>query len=159
MRADTPSSNSLSQVDYTLIHNNLNSRVQLTEEELALFDSVISRQRLSKKSVLLKEGQLCRYFSYVHSGALRAYTVDKQGREATVMFALSDWWITDMYGFLNGKPAMMYIEAIEDSVIFQLGKPQLDDLLAGMPKFETFFHRIFIATGRLWAVALLHQSL
>jgi hypothetical protein len=40
------------------------------------------------------------------------------------MFAVADWWVTDMYCFLNAKPAMMYIEAIENSCI---------------PKFERFF--------------------
>ena len=38
------------------------------------------------------------------------------------MFAVPDWWVTDMYCFLNGRPAMMYVEAIEDSCIFQIRK-------------------------------------
>jgi CRP-like cAMP-binding protein len=88
---------------------------------------------------LLEEGQPCKYFNYVHSGALRAYTIDKQGKEATIMFAMPDWWITDMYCFLNGKPAMLYIEAIEDSRIFQISKAELDDLFMRIPKFERFF--------------------
>ena len=55
------------------------------------------------------------------------------------MFAVEDWWITDMYCFVNHKPAMMHIEAIEDSCIFQLKKEKLDELLIKVPKFEKFF--------------------
>lgn len=31
-------------------------------------------------------------------------------KESTIMFAVADWWLTDMYCFLNEKPAMMYID-------------------------------------------------
>jgi CRP-like cAMP-binding protein len=89
--------------------------------------------------LLLIEGQTCKYLSYVHSGALRAFHLDKEGKESTIMFAVADWWITDMYCYLNEKPAMMYIEAIEDSCIFQLSKEGLEKLFNDVPKFERFF--------------------
>jgi CRP-like cAMP-binding protein len=55
------------------------------------------------------------------------------------MFAVADWWVTDMYCFLNEKPAMMYIEAIEDSQVFQITKENLEKLYVHIPKFERFF--------------------
>ena len=55
------------------------------------------------------------------------------------MFALPDWWVTDMYCYLNAKPAMMYIEAIADSCVFQLSRDNFDNLFAAIPKFERFF--------------------
>jgi CRP-like cAMP-binding protein len=55
------------------------------------------------------------------------------------MFAVSDWWVTDMYCFLNERPAMTYIEAIEDSYIYQLSKNNMDKLFKQVPKFERFF--------------------
>ena len=44
-----------------------------------------------------------------------------------------------MFCFLNNKPAMMYIEAIEDSNILQISKDDLDELFIKVPKFERFF--------------------
>ena len=75
----------------------------------------------------------------MHSGAVRACYVDATGKESTIMFAVADWWITDMYCFLNDKPAMMDIEAIEDSWVFQLSRENLDKLFVNVPKFERFF--------------------
>jgi len=92
-----------------------------------------------RKTILLTEDQACRQLSYVHSGALRSYCLDKDGKESTVMFAISDWWVTDMYSYLNEKPSMMYITAIEDSCIFQLSRSNFDKLLSVVPKFERFF--------------------
>lgn len=121
------------------ILKNISKHIELDEEEAGFFRSLISEKLVAKKTLVLKEGQVCKYISYVHSGALRAYCIDKEGREATIMFASADWWVTDMYCFLNNRPAMMYIEAIGDSCIFQLSKEQLDKLFCAVPKFERFF--------------------
>ncbi len=124
---------------HNLILKNISKHIDLDKEEVSSFIPLIIMKNVAKKTLLLKEGQVCKYISYVHSGALRAYCVDKEGREATIMFAVADWWVTDMFCFLNEKPAMMYIEAIEDSCIFQLSKENLEKLFYNVPKFERFF--------------------
>src|SRR5579872_7193152 len=126
-------------IDYDAILKNVGRHVQLDVEEEEHFISLLKFRRLPRKALLLKEGQLCKYFYYVHSGALRAYCRDVRGREATIMFAPADWWVTDMYCFLNGRKAMMDIEALEESEVFQLSKPQLDELLGRRPTFEHWF--------------------
>src|SRR4051812_14515898 len=96
------------------ILKNINRHIQLDEDEIRYFLSLLSFKEVPRKTILLKEGQKCSYLNYVHSGALRAYHLDRSGKESTIMFAVPDWWVTDMYCFLNEKPAMVYIEAIED---------------------------------------------
>lgn len=118
---------------------NVRNRIDLTADEEAHFLSLVRSKPVAKKELLLREGQICHHLYYVTSGALRAYCIDKAGKEATIMFAVADWWVTDMYCFLNRRPAMMYVEAIEDSLVFQLGREQMEDLLREVPKFERFF--------------------
>jgi len=105
---------------HDLIFKNISKHIDLDEKEVNVFTGLITKKNVSKKTLILREGQVCKYINFVNSGALRAYHVDKEGKEATIMFAVADWWVTDMFCFLNEKPAMMYIEAIEDSCIFQL---------------------------------------
>ncbi|HSN07845.1 MAG TPA: Crp/Fnr family transcriptional regulator [Hanamia sp.] len=124
---------------YDTILKNVDKHIELDKEEVKLFTSLITFKAIPKKSLVLHEGQKCRYISYVQSGALRAYYVDKCGKESTIMFAVTDWWVTDMFCFLNEKPAMMYIEAIEESCLFQLSKEHLEKLFYNVPKFERFF--------------------
>ena len=123
----------------SLLLQNIAKHVQLNEEETVYFSSLIISKKLPRKTLLLAAGQDCRYLSYVDSGALRSYYVDKDSRESTIMFAIADWWITDMYCYLNKKPAMMHIEAIEDSTILQISRLNFDQLLQQVPKFEKFF--------------------
>lgn len=124
---------------HSLILNNVAKHITLDKEEANYFLSLFACKEVPRKTILLKEGQACRYLIFVHSGALRAFHLDKEGKESTIMFAVSDWWVTDMYCFLNERPAMTYIEAIEDSYIYQLSKNNMDKLFKQVPKFERFF--------------------
>lgn len=124
---------------HDLILKNIAKHIDLDKEEETFFISLITSKEVAKKTLILKEGQVCKYISYVHSGALRAFHIDKEGKEATIMFAVADWWVTDMFCFLNEKHAMTNIEAINDSCIFQLSKAHLEKLFYSVPKFERFF--------------------
>lgn len=125
-------------IDFESILTNVGRHVELDAEEVEYFISQLKFRRLARKALLLKEGQACRNFYFVHSGTLRAFCRDARGRESTIMFAPADWWVTDMYCFLNGRKAMMYIEALEASEVFALSRLQFDGLME-RPKFERWF--------------------
>ncbi len=122
-----------------LILRNVAKHIDLDAEEIIIFLSMLKWKQVKRKTLILNSGEVCKYISFVHSGVLRAFYLDNQGKQVTVMFAVNDWWITDMYCFLNYKPAMMHIEALTDSHILQLSKKNLDRLLRMVPKFEKFF--------------------
>jgi CRP-like cAMP-binding protein len=122
-----------------LILTNISKHITIDSRETEYFLSLLERKQIKKKALLLKAGEPCRTFNYVTSGALRAFYVDAHDKEATIMFAVADWWITDMPCFINEKAAMINIEAISDSTIFQLTKADMDSLYTRIPKFERFF--------------------
>src|SRR5438445_13054417 len=96
----------------------IEKHISLDRGEKDYFVSLLREETIPKKGLVLKEGQLCRTISYVHTGALRAFHLNKEGKETTIMFAIPDWWITDMFCFISVQPAMLCIEAIEPSIIF-----------------------------------------
>lgn len=127
---------------YDIILKNINKHISLDKEEISYFTSLLKEKKVAKKSMILREEQVCKEISFVQSGALRAFYMDQVGKESTIMFAIADWWVTDMFCFVNEQPAMLNIEAIEDSVILQLLKTDLDKLYIKIPKFERFFRII-----------------
>jgi len=129
-------------MDYSAILKNIAKHITLDEKEAACFTSLLSYREVKKKESLLREGEFCRNINYVHSGVLRAYYLDKEGNENIIMFAIHDWWVTDIYGFATGNPAVMHIDALENSAIFQLSKNDLEGLFREVPKFERFFRII-----------------
>ena len=121
------------------ILTNITKHISLSPEEQDHFISLLTYKEIPKKTTILSEGQPCNQLSYIHSGALRSYCLDKNGKESTIMFAIADWWLTDMYCFLNERPSMTFIETIEDSQILNISKDKFDHLFTAIPKFERFF--------------------
>jgi len=126
-------------MDDRLILSNVARHVDLDSSEAAYFVSLLSFRHLRKKERLLEAGQPCAHINFVAAGILRAFYQTATLREATIMFAVADWWITDMPCFVSGQPAMITLEALEDSAVWQLSKEDLDTLYNKVPKFERFF--------------------
>lgn len=129
-------------MDYSAILKNIAKHIALDEKEAICFTSLLSYREVKKKESLLEEGARCKFINYVDKGVLRAYYLDKEGNENSIMFAINDWWVTDIYSFATGNPAVMCIDALENSTIFQLSKDDLERLLVEVPKFERFFRII-----------------
>jgi CRP-like cAMP-binding protein len=126
-------------MDYSAILHNIAKHITLDEKEITRFTGALSYREVKKKENLLQEGQSCKHINYVHSGVLRAYYLDQECNENIIMFAIHDWWVTDIYSFATGNPAVMHIDALENSLIFQLQKEELERLFVEVPKFERFF--------------------
>jgi len=118
---------------------NVNKHIKLDGHEVDYFTSLLKPTKLARNQYLLQVGQPCTTFNYVINGALRAFYRDEDEKEATIMFAIADWWITDMPSFVSGQLAMIHIQAIKESTVLQLTKAQMDHLLETVPKFEKYF--------------------
>jgi CRP-like cAMP-binding protein len=129
-------------MDYTSILKNISKHISLDDAEIKLFTARLTSRTIQKKEIILKAGEVCSHLNYVQDGVLRAYYSDQQGNENIIMFAIHDWWITDMYSFATQNPAVFHIDALEESSIIQLEKKNLDDLYQSVPKFERFFRII-----------------
>ena len=122
-----------------LILSNVHKHIELTHGEEEHFLSLLRRKALKKKDFLLKAGEYCKTISYVNSGVLRAFYRDEDDKESTIMFAVSDWWITDMPCFVSQERSRLYIEATTRSDVWELSRGDLESLYKQVPKFERFF--------------------
>ena len=123
----------------SVILTNVAKHITLTEKEKTYFLSLLHYQTLKRKDFLLQEGETCKNSTFVLDGALKGYTVDKEGNEHILSFALQDWWIADMYSYISQKPGVLNIEAVADSELAMLSKENQEMLYAKVPKFERFF--------------------
>ena len=90
-----------SKMNFDPILKNIAKHVKLQKDEIDHFTSLLTLREVPKKKLLLKEGDPCTTINYVHSGILRAYCYDKEIHERVIMFAVQDWWITDIQGICN----------------------------------------------------------
>ena len=71
--------------------------------------------QIKKGEILQRSGDLKHKVYHVRSGLLRSYYIDNSGKEHIFMFAPERWTIADNRG--PERPAELYIDAIEDSVL------------------------------------------
>ena len=94
-----------------LIFKNFLKHISICHLEKHKLNSALLERQIGRKEIALHQGQICRKIYFVQSGSLRAFHINEDGNESTIMFAVCDWWITDMNCFANQKPAMLTIES------------------------------------------------
>lgn len=124
---------------HPLLEAGLSRHIQLTDEEKELLWQSVTLRKYRKRQYVLQAGDVCRYESFVVSGCLRAYYVDDAGTEHIIMFAVEDWWTSDLLSFLTQTPAQLNIDALEDAEVLQIERSALEALYHKIPKLERFF--------------------
>lgn len=123
---------------YEVFFQALKSKVDVTENDIAIIKAHLTPKKLRKKQYLLQEGDVCKFVAFVEKGVLRSYTIDEKGTERIIQFALEGWLISDLYSFLTAEPATYNIDAIEDCELVLISKTAHEDLLRTVPKYETW---------------------
>lgn len=117
----------------------IREKVELSATDAETLKSFFIPKKVRKRQYVLNAGDVCQYITFVEQGMLRSFTVDEDGHEHVVQFAIEGWWISDVGSFVSGKEALYNIEALEDSALLHLTKTGMEDLLTEIPVMERFF--------------------
>ena len=126
-----------------LLYAHLSKNISLTREEFAVFVSLLKPVTLKKGAFLIREGDVCKYETFVTKGCLKAYYEDEKGAHHILDFLIEGWWADDLYSFFTETPSKSTIEALEDTDVLQISKHDLEALYEKIPKFERFFRLLF----------------
>lgn len=129
-------------MEITPIIDNIRRYVNLTADDEREFARIVQVTEIKKRDFVVKPGGVCHYQTYVAKGALRSYLIDDNGDEHTIQFAIEDWFISDFNSYIHRQPASLYVEAMEDSVLFQIGYQEVEELCTTNPVFERFFRLV-----------------
>jgi CRP-like cAMP-binding protein len=113
--------------------------INLPVEELDLFHSLLKHRHLKKKTFLLQEGEVCDFEGFIIKGCIRTYYLDKEGVETILLFAVEDWWVSDITSFSEQKPSNLFIETLEDCELLTIDYRSKARLFAEIPAFERMF--------------------
>ena len=111
----------------------------LTKEEADFFVGHFKKNKIKKKQFIIQPDFIAKYRNYILKGTFRAFVIGNDGQEHTISLAMDGWWISDPNSYIYQQPATMFVEALEDSIIFQLDYKSEQVLKAHNHKFETFF--------------------
>lgn len=136
--------------NYESILANIGRFVSLQPQEEQELISIIKTTRIKKRQFLDQPGFTSAYRNYVVKGAFRSFFVDDEGKDHTVQIAVDDWFVSDFHSYITQTPATLFVEALEDSVIFQMKYDDIEGLCAKSHNMSEYFR---ITTERAFAYA------
>lgn len=128
---------------FEVFFSQVKDKVLLSEAEQKLVKTFFSPKKIRKRQYLLQEGNICRHLAFVEKGLLRSYNVDDKGIEHMIHFAWEGWWMADMLSFLSIEPSTYDIDAIEDSELLLISRPDFEEMLIKVPVMERYFRILF----------------
>ncbi|HEY0667455.1 MAG TPA: Crp/Fnr family transcriptional regulator [Sphingobacteriaceae bacterium] len=135
---------------FSRLNTHLQKIVSLSNVDLEYIKSHVSVKYIAKKEYLIQPFQRCIHESYIVSGLFQTAIIDDSGKEFVLYFPHEDWWAGDFKSFSMGQGSTLEIQALEDSVLLQITREDLEKLYHKIPAFERFFR---IMNGRA-AIAL-----
>lgn len=135
---------SLHEPSFEVLFSYIESRssLLLDDNDRALIKQAFKQKNLRKRQYLLQEGDICKYMAFVVKGAGRMYTINKNGQEHTIRFAIESWWLGDEESFRQGTPSIYTIELTEDAEVLLVTKDNLDQLYDQVPAITHMTRKI-----------------
>ncbi len=127
-------------IDKLISH--FNNYIPLNNNEKEDLINHVTEKKIKRRQFVLQQNDICRHYTFVASGLLKMYAVDNSGIEHNIQFAAENEWIMDIGSFHSEKPSLLYIEAIEPSVILQIDKSNLISLFKNYKNFNIDFRVI-----------------
>lgn len=117
------------------IKNFISKYVSLSDADLEDIANKFKSKVVKKNDWLLRPGSICRDLVFVQKGCLRLYYM-KDDIEVSVWFAFQQSSAIEIYSFISEDPSNYFLQAIEDSEVLYLSKPELYKLYQYQPKMH-----------------------
>lgn len=122
-----------------LLLDNFRRHIELSSKEADTILKKFKKESYKSKTVLIRPGMDANFTYFVLKGVLRSYTIDANGAEHILNIATPNWWMADMYSYLGGKPAIMYVDVVDDCELLSITREEVETLYEEIPRLERFF--------------------
>lgn len=133
------------------------SRFDSISDELSeVVGAYVVQLTLSKKSFLLKSGDVCNHLYFIKNGLVRNFVNDGD-KELTTDIAMDGELITSFSSLITRTPSLENIELLEDSSLEAITYDDLQDIYRKYPSFnktgrliaEYYYHHLSHQTNQL----------
>jgi len=122
--------------------NYIDRYVSLTKEEETILLSKVSYRKYLKGQYIVQQGDVCKYSNYLISGCTKTFYMDDNGQEHIIMFAIEDWWTSDIGSFITQTPADYNVQCLENTEVIQFQYHNQEELFHEIPKLERLFRKM-----------------
>ena len=117
-------------------------KAPFSEEQLRVIDSLCVNRFLRRKQWLLRESDVCRYYTFISKGCMKQCRVNQNGDLHVSKFAVEDCWIWDSESLHTGMPSKTGICAVEESELLCWTESSFEFIFKTIPEFDRIFRRV-----------------
>ncbi|MET0242067.1 MAG: Crp/Fnr family transcriptional regulator [Flavitalea sp.] len=110
---------------------------QFSDEEIKLFESVITRRSISKNEVILQEGDISQSFYFINSGSFFQFFV-KDIDEVIIDLHTGNEWMYNHDSLIGQEPSLTTIKAFTDAEVLELKLVSFHKLVTRSDAFLQF---------------------
>jgi CRP-like cAMP-binding protein len=125
--------------DLSRFIENINRKTQLSPENMERLIAAFKVVKIKRKQLIIQPGFVAKYRIYILKGAFHSYVIDDKGNQHTIQFAVEDWWLSDYNSYIHQTPATQFVEALENSIIFQIDHQAEQELKNANWELATLF--------------------
>lgn len=116
----------------------LQNKALVKAEHLTQLTELVSVKEFKKNELLLSRGQVCERAFFVEKGLIRFYSIDEEGKEHIVQFALENWFISDRESIYFRRPSEYFMDTIEDTVVVLIDQHFIETASEISPEFRNY---------------------
>lgn len=135
-------------------------RFGVDDETMHLFCSKLTSKYIPKKEFFVRQGETCRHIAFINEGLLRLF-YSIEGEEHIRQFHFERSFCSEFQSFLTEKPALMSLQALEDTHLLLISHADLHHLFSLSREFEklgrVLAEQAFIFVSQRFASILLES--
>lgn len=128
---------------FEVLFSHIEEKVKLNDQEKQDISGFFSFKKIRRKQYILEEGEICKNLVFIKKGLLKSYRLDDKGSEHITVFGWEGWWISDFKSFLKQQPAMLFIEAVEDTELLIISREHYEQLMLAVPIMNRYFRILY----------------
>lgn len=128
---------------FEILFSHIEEKVKLTDQEKQDVTQFFTFKKIKKKHYILQEGDICKNIVFINKGLLKSYRLDEKGNEHITVFGWEGWWISDFKSFLRQQPAILFIEAVEETELLVISRDDYEQLTLDVPVMNRYFRILY----------------
>lgn len=100
--------------------------VKVSEDELNAFLSQVVTKIFKRQEIISKPNAIPNEIFFINKGLIRVLITDKEGTEHTVHFALENQFIADYSNFIQQRPSIYSLQALEETQVVILPRSTIE---------------------------------
>jgi CRP-like cAMP-binding protein len=122
---------------YSHLINRIKKYIQLSNDDIAVIETLFDNRTLRKGELFLQEGKICRDLGFINKG-LACYYVTSDGAEVVHNFAMENEFICNYDSLINKTVSYKNIIALEPTELLCISRNKLQQLYNTISGGERF---------------------